>query len=103
MITDPSPTSRPLYTRRLGCFSFARAFWLAWGLALLSTAVWVAWPALHNLSPPDVTRLVITSALAGVAGLLLLTVIEIRLAPWRFLDELSPRVPCQGGRGDESA
>jgi hypothetical protein len=72
----PAPTATP----------FPLGLWLVWTLAVIASAAWVAWPALRGLAPLDTFRLVITSALVGLTGLLLLTVIEIRLAPWHFLD-----------------
>lgn len=60
--------------------------WALWTFAVVVTALWVAWPALLGSAPLDTPRLVIRSALVGVAGLLALTVLEIRVAPWRFLD-----------------
>lgn len=65
---------------------FPLSLWVLWTLSVIASAIWVAWPALRGLAPLDTLRLVITSALVGLSGLLLLTVIEIRLAPWRFLD-----------------
>lgn len=60
--------------------------WLLRTLSVIASAVWVAWPALRGLAPLDTLRLVITSALLGLTGPLLLTGIEIRLAPRHFLD-----------------
>lgn len=65
---------------------FPLGLWVLWALSVVISAVWVAWPALGGLAPLDTLHLVITSALVGLSGLLLLTVIEIRLTPWRFLD-----------------
>lgn len=65
---------------------FPLGLWVLWALSVIASAAWVVWPAIRGLAPLDTLRLVITSALVGLAGLLLLTVIEIRLAPWRFLD-----------------
>lgn len=65
---------------------FPLGLWVLLALSVIASAAWVAWPALRGLAPLDTLRLVITSALVGLAGLLLLTVIEIRLSPWRFLD-----------------
>lgn len=62
------------------------SLWLIWTLAVVVTAAWVAWPALQGPEPLDTLRLVIMSGLAGVAELLVITVIELHLAPWRFLD-----------------
>ncbi|HMQ29754.1 MAG TPA: hypothetical protein PKD53_03460 [Chloroflexaceae bacterium] len=60
--------------------------WLLWALSVAATAAWVAWPSLRGEAPLDTLRLVVTSGLVGVVGLLILTVLEIRLAPWHFLD-----------------
>jgi len=85
MITDSSPARQSPAARRADS-SFPPGLWLALVLTIGSTAVWIAWPALRGVAPLDLTRLVITSALVGVTELLVLTVIEIRLAPWRFLE-----------------
>lgn len=96
MITDPSTAPGLLPPRRSLRCSLTHTLWLAWGLALGYAAVWAAWSALGAMGPHDVTRLVMHSALVVVTGLLLLTAIELRLAPWRFLDVRSWRVPHQG-------
>lgn len=65
--------------------SFPREYWLAVVLAMTLTAVWVGWPAFIGAAPLATTRLVISCLLAGVVSLLALTVIEMHLAPWRFM------------------
>lgn len=59
--------------------------WLAWTAAVVAAALHVAWPALWGAAPLDIPRMLIDSALAGVAGLVVMTLFEIRLAPWHFL------------------
>lgn len=65
---------------------FSLALWLLWALSIAAMATWIAWPAIRGLAPLDMPRLVIMSALTGAVGLLLLAILEIRFAPWRFLD-----------------
>lgn len=78
-LADPRPEPPP-------AAPFPLNLWMIWTLSVIATAIWVAWPALWGAAPLDTLRLVIMSALTGVAGMLLLTVMEICLAPWRFLD-----------------
>lgn len=78
------PAVRPPATPPTGSL-FAREYWLVVVLAMTLTAVWVGWPAFSGAAPLDTPRLVITCLLAGVVSLLALTVIEMRLAPWRFM------------------
>ncbi len=82
-------------SRRLrGCVSPGHAFgslqfilWVAWTAAVLSRAYLYVRPALHAQELVDLAGLVIHCALAGVIGMLVLTMIELRLEPWRFIDE----------------
>ncbi len=78
--TSPTPRQAPLADQ------IPLGLWLLWTLAVAAAAARVAWPALLGVAPLDLIRLVVTSALVGAAGLLALTVIELRLAPWRFLE-----------------
>jgi hypothetical protein len=65
---------------------FPLGLWVIWTFSVVATAFWVAWPALCEAAPLDMIRLVVTSALVGAVGLLILTALEISIAPWRFLD-----------------
>jgi hypothetical protein len=86
MAHDPHNSLVDPHAEASAAAPFPLGLWVLWTLSVIASAVWVAWPALRGLAPLDTLRLVITSALVGLFGLLLLTVVEIRLAPWRFLD-----------------
>lgn len=60
--------------------------WATWALSVAAAAVWVWWSAFAAGQPLDIAFLVVRCTLVGLAGLLILTLIELRLAPWRFLD-----------------
>jgi hypothetical protein len=60
--------------------------WAFWALSVIGAAVWVWSDAAAAGRPLDLIFLVVRCTLVGLAGLLALTLIEMRLAPWRFLD-----------------
>jgi hypothetical protein len=60
--------------------------WAIWALSVIGAATWVWWDAVSSGQPLDIIFLVVRCMLVGLAGLLVLTLIEMRLAPWRFLD-----------------
>lgn len=60
--------------------------WALWALSVIGAAASVWWDAASAGQPLDIIFLVVRCTLVGLAGLLVLTLIEIRLAPWRFLD-----------------
>ena len=62
-------------------------FWVLWTTAVLGCAYRYVRPALHAQEPVDLAGLVIHCALAGLIGMLVLTLIELQLEPWRFIDE----------------
>ena len=82
MAHDP-PVPRPFSDEH---DPFPLTLWVIWTLAVVASAIWSAWPSIWHSTPLDTLQLIIASALTGVAGLLVLTILEIRLAPWRFLD-----------------
>jgi hypothetical protein len=61
------------------------AFWLIWALSIVATAGYMWWGALSAGVPLDVAQVVLRSAIVGLFGLIVLTQIEARIAPWRFL------------------
>lgn len=85
MAHDPSPRPRRAPAAPAED-PFPLGLWALWTLAVVAVAARVAWPAIVGDAPLDTLRLVISSGLMGAGGLLVLTVLEIRLAPWRFLD-----------------
>lgn len=60
--------------------------WALWALSVIGAAAWVWWDAAAAGQPLDIIFLIVRCTLVGLAGLLALTLIEMRLAPWRFLD-----------------
>lgn len=86
MAHDPSSLPQRPFDAARPADAFPLALWLIWTLAVVATAAWVALPALVGTAQLDTLRLVIRSGMVGIAGLLALTVLEIRLSPWRFLD-----------------
>jgi hypothetical protein len=79
-MTSLSRLDRPAAERSLPV-----GLWLLWTAVVVAAAIRVAWPALWGAAPLDIPGMVIQSALAGVSGLVVITLLEIRLAPWRFL------------------
>ena len=61
--------------------------WGVWTGAVLGRAYLYVRPALHAREPVDLVGLVIHCTLAGLIGMLVLTLMEQRLEPWRFIDE----------------
>ena len=61
--------------------------WIVWTTAVLGRAYLYVRPALHAQEPVDLAGLVIHCVLAGLIGMLVLTMIELHLEPWRFMDE----------------
>ena len=64
---------------------FPIGLWVIWTLSVISNALWVSWPTILDHTALDLPRLVVSSALVGAIGLLLITLLEIRLAPRKFL------------------
>jgi len=60
--------------------------WTLWTLAIIGTAYhsWRAAIVAHR--PTELLGLVIHCTVVGIIGLVVLTVIERQLEPWRFLD-----------------
>ena len=60
--------------------------WTLWTLAVVGTAYhsWRADMLAHR--PTELLGLVIHCAVVGIIGLIVLTLIEYQLEPWRFLD-----------------
>jgi hypothetical protein len=59
--------------------------WTVWTLVVVATG-YVSWHAdVVAQRPLNLLGLVIHSGVVGVIGLVVLTVVEMRLEPWRFL------------------
>lgn len=84
MPTEQLPMTSPRNDRRTARTPIA--LWILWSLSVIGTALWIWWSAFTTGSPVDIALMVIRCTLVGVAGLIGLTLIEMRIAPWRFLD-----------------
>jgi hypothetical protein len=61
--------------------------WVLWTL-MVATVAYMSWHAdLVANQPSNPLGLVIHCAVAGVIGLVVMSWIEIRLEPWRFIDK----------------
>lgn len=62
------------------------ALWALWTLAVVSGG-YLGWRA-DTLAgrPLNLLGMAISAAMVGVIGLIVLTLVEMRLEPWRFLD-----------------
>jgi hypothetical protein len=86
-----------LHRRREALWHTSDARRGSWGLQLLLWTVWsllvvavgyISWRAdLIAYRPINTVGLVVHCAVAGIVGLVVMTVLEMRLEPWRFLDE----------------
>jgi hypothetical protein len=63
-----------------------RVLWALWTLAVAGTAFWNWRADVVAQRPINVLGMVIYSLLAGLVGLLVMTLIELWLEPERFLD-----------------
>ena len=72
---------------RQGSFSLQVALWTLWSLAVVGVGFF-SWHAdvLAN-RPINTLGLVIHCVVAGIIGLVVMTAIELRVEPWRFMDE----------------
>jgi hypothetical protein len=73
-------------TRR-GSFGLQLLLWTFWSLMVVAVG-YVNWHAdLIAYRPINTVGLVIHCVVAGIIGLVIMTVVEMRLEPWRFMDE----------------
>jgi hypothetical protein len=73
-------------TRR-GCFSLQVVLWTLWTLVVVGVGFVNRHADVLAHRPINTLGLVIHCAVAGIIGLVVMTVIQIRLEPWRFIDE----------------
>ena len=66
--------------------SLAIILWSLWTLAVVGTALWHWRSDIVAQQPVNMLGLVIYSALTGLVGMLVLTLVELWLEPLRFLD-----------------
>jgi len=60
--------------------------WTLWMLAVVSGGAWGWWADTMAGRPLSLLGMAINAILVGVIGLIVLTKIEMRLEPWRFLE-----------------
>jgi hypothetical protein len=59
-------------------------FWLIWLAAIAVMAAYTWWAAFSSGIPLDMAQMILRSAIVGLIGLIVITRIEARMAPWRF-------------------
>jgi hypothetical protein len=67
-------------------WSLTITLWSLWTLAVVGTAFWHWYSDIVAQQPVNMLGLVIYSTLAGLVGMLVLTLIERWLEPLRFID-----------------
>jgi uncharacterized Tic20 family protein len=72
---------------RRGNFSLQVTLWSLWSLAVVGVGFFTWHADVLAQRPINTLGLVIHCVVAGVIGLVVITIIEMRLEPWRFLDE----------------
>jgi len=60
--------------------------WALWTLAVVSGGAWGWWADTIAGRPTSLIGMAINAIVVGIIGLIVLTKIEMRLEPWRFLD-----------------
>ena len=60
--------------------------WALWTLAVVCGGAWGWWADMRAGRPLSLLGMAIDAILVGVIGLIVLTKIEMRLEPWRFLE-----------------
>ena len=81
---SPEPTRQAKQSRRE--LSLTIVLWSLWTLAVVGTAFWNWRSDIVAQQPVNMLGLVIYSTLAGLVGMLVLTLVELWLEPLRFLD-----------------
>ena len=64
-----------------------QVLWVSWTSLLLGCGYLALRPALHSDVPVDILGLISLMLLVGTLGLVVITLIEQRLEPWRFLTD----------------
>jgi hypothetical protein len=73
-------------TAKRGSYSLQIILWILWTVAVVATG-YISWHAdIVARRPINLLGLVIHCGVVGVIGLVVLTVVEMRLEPWRFLE-----------------
>jgi hypothetical protein len=72
---------------RRGSFSLQVLLWTLWTLMVVGVGLFSWHTDVAANRPIDTLGLVIHCVVAGVIGLVVMTVIEMHVEPWRFMDE----------------
>ena len=72
---------------RRECFSLQIVLWTLWSLLVVGVGMISRHADILAHRPINTVGLVIHCVVAGVIGLVVMTVIEMRAEPWRFMDE----------------
>ena len=62
------------------------ALWAIWALAVIAGGAFGWWADIGAGQPFSILGMAIDAFLVGVVGLVVITVVEMRLEPWRFLE-----------------
>jgi hypothetical protein len=85
----PEEQHEPAYDRVMAkrrSYSLQIILWTIWTLVVVATG-YVSWHAdIVAQRPVNLLGLVIHCGVAGVIGLIVLTIVEMRIEPWRFLE-----------------
>src|SRR5262245_55971823 len=73
-------------TAKGGSYSLQIILWILWTLAVVATGCASRHAAIVTRRPINLLGLVVHCGMVGVIGLSVLTVVEMRLEPWRFLE-----------------
>jgi hypothetical protein len=84
----PGQDSTKDSTSRQGSFRLQVVLWALWTLMVIVVGCVNGYADIVAQRPTNTLGLVIYCTLAGLIGLVVMTVIEIYLEPWRFLDDM---------------
>lgn len=86
----PSGDNRQACPERAAFGKLQYVLWTIWTLGVLVTAYISIRPQLISGEPVDLLGLIIHCAVVGVMGLVIITMVELHLEPWRFPDADPP-------------
>jgi hypothetical protein len=72
---------------RRGSFDLQIVLWTLWTLLVAGVGFFGRYADVIANRPINTLGLVIHCVVAGILGLVVMTVVEMRLEPWRFMDE----------------
>lgn len=71
--------------------SLQLALWGVWTFIVVGVGVWTWWPTFMAQQPLSIIDLIVRCTFTGLLGLIVITLIEQRVEPWRFIDS-APRI-----------